>query len=127
VLIGGANAATPAAVVIPLDADFAARADAALRLWRIATGRPRGHPPDRLTHQRRHRLGLMLRALDGRLAGEPYRVIAQVLFGSARVPTGPSWKTHELRDRTIRLARAGLELMQGGYLDLLRYWRRQRE
>ena len=37
VLIGGASAATLAAVVIPLDADFDTRADAALRLWRIAT------------------------------------------------------------------------------------------
>jgi hypothetical protein len=127
VLIAGANAATPAAVVIPLDADFAARADAAIRLWRVATGRPRGRPPDRLTRQRRHRLGLTLRTLDGRLAGETYRVIAQTLFGRARVPTGPGWKTHELRDRTIRLARAGLELMQSGYLDLLRYPRPQRE
>ena len=64
---------------------------------------------------------LALRALDGRLAGETYRAIAQALFGAARVPAGPGWKTHDLRDRTIRLARAGLKLMQGGYLDLLRY------
>lgn len=127
VLIGGANAATPAAVVIPLDADFAARADAALRLWRAATGRPRSHPVDRLTRQRRQRFGLALRALDGRLAGETYRVIAAALFGGARVPAGPGWKTHDMRDRTIRLARTGLELMQGGYLDLLRYPRPQRE
>jgi hypothetical protein len=126
VLFGGASAATPAAVVIPLDADFGARADAALRLWRAATGRPPGRPPERLTRQRRHRLGLTLRALDGRLADESYRVIAQILFGRARIPAGPGWKTHELRDRTIRLVRAGLELMQAGYLDLLRYPRSQR-
>jgi hypothetical protein len=127
VLIDRANAATPAAIMIPLDADFAARADAALRLWRVVTGRPRGRPPDRLTRQRRHRLGLTLRALDGRLAGESYRAIAQSLFGRSRIPAGAGWKTHELRDRTIRLARAGLELMRGGYLDLLRYPRAQRE
>ncbi len=127
VLMGGASAATPAAVVIPLDADFAARANAALRLWRAVTGQPRGRPPDRLTRQRRQRLGLALRTLDGRLAGETYRVIAQILFGDTRIPAGPGWKTHDLRDRTIRLARAGLELMQGGYLDLLRYPRPQRE
>jgi len=127
VLTGGANAATPAAVVIPLDADFAARADAALRLWHLVRGGPRGHPPDRLTHQRRQRLSLTLRALDGRLAGETYRLIAQALFGRERVPAGPAWKTHDVRDRTIRLVRAGLELMQIGYLDLLRYPRRQRE
>jgi len=127
VLIGGASASTPAAVVIPLDADFAARADAALRLWRAATGRHRGRPPQRLTRQRRHRLALTLRALDGRLADESYRVIAQSLFGRTHIPTGAGWKTHELRDRTIRLVRAGLELMQGGYLDLLRYPRSQRD
>ena len=127
VLIGGANAATPAAIVIPLDADFAARAGAALRLWRVVIGRPSSRAPERLTRQRRHRLRLALRALDGRLAGESYREIAKSLFGHARIPAGAAWKTHELRDRTIRLARAGLELMRGGYLDLLRYPRPQRE
>jgi hypothetical protein len=121
VLTNGASATTPAAVVIPLDADFAARADAAARLWRFATGRPRRRSPDRLTRQQRQRLSITLRVLDGRLAGETYRAIAQALFGAARVPAGPGWKTHDLRDRTIRLARAGLKLMQGGYLDLLRY------
>lgn len=126
-LIGGASAAISAAVVIPLDANFDTRADAALRLWRIVTGRPRVLPPDRLTRHRRHRLAFTLRALDARLADQTYRAIAQNLFGHARVPTGPAWKTHELRDRTIRLARAGKELMQGGYLDLLRYPRFQRE
>jgi len=120
VLIGGANRDLPAAVVIPLDADFGMRADAAWRLWRLIIGRPHGRPPDRLTRQRRHRLGLALRALDGRLAGESYRVIAAGLFGDARVPAGPGWRTHDLRDRAIRLVRAGIGLMQGGYLDLLR-------
>lgn len=117
----------PVAAVIPLDANFAARADAALRLWRVVIGRPHGRPPERLTRQRHHRLRLTLRALDGRLAGESYRVIAHGLFGRTRIPAGAGWKTHELRDRTIRLARAGLELMQGGYVELLRYPRPQRE
>ena len=71
VLIDGASAATSAAVVIPLDADFGMRADAALRLWRIATGRPRVRPPDRLTRHRRHRLAITLRALDARLDVPP--------------------------------------------------------
>jgi hypothetical protein len=127
VLVGGAGTATPAAVVIPLDADFAARADTALHLWRVVTGQPRGRLRERLTRQRRYRLRLTLRALDGRLAGESYRIIAQSLFGRSHIPAGAGWKTHELRDRTIRLARAGLKLMRGGYLDLLRYPRPQRE
>jgi len=127
VFIGGADATTPLAVTIPFDADFAARADAARRLWRVVIGRPQTHPPERLTRQRRDRLGLALRALDGRLYGESYRVIAQSLFRPARIPAGAAWKTHELRDRTIRLARVGLKLMRGGYLELLRYPRKQRE
>jgi hypothetical protein len=123
---GGASAATPAAVLIPMDGDFASRAEAAMRLWRVITGRPRGAPPQPLTLQQRHRLVLALRALDGHVAGASYRVIAQVLFGHARIPAGAGWKTHELRDRTIRLVRAGLKLMRGGYLDLLRYPRARR-
>jgi len=80
----------PAAVVIPLDADFAARADAALHLWRAATGRSRDQPQDRLTPQQHRRLVLALRALDGRLAGNSYRVIAQGLFGETRITMGPA-------------------------------------
>jgi hypothetical protein len=126
-LIAGVSVAAPAAVVVPLDADFAARVDAALRLWRLATGRPQRPPPHRMTLQRRRRLGLILRALDGHLAGETYRVIAQVLFGSTRVPAGTGWKTHDLRDRTIRLVRSGVRLMQGDYLELLRHPAQKRE
>src|SRR5260370_40685344 len=126
-LIGGVNAATPAAAVIPLNADFTARGEAALQLWRRVTGQAGGHPRDRLTPQRRQRLILVLRALDGHLAGETYRVIAQVLFGEVRLSTGKAWKTHDLRDRTIRLVRTGLALMRGGHLDPLRYPRRRRD
>jgi hypothetical protein len=127
VLVAGASVAAPAAVVVPLDTDFAARMDAGLRLWRLTTGRSQQPPPDRMTLQRRKRLGLTLRALDGHLAGETYRVIAQVLFGSTRVPAGTGWKTHDLRDRTIRLVRSGVRLMQGDYLDLLRHPAPKRE
>jgi hypothetical protein len=70
---------------------------------------------------------LALRGLDGRLAGCSYHMIAEALFGHTRVPNGPDWKTHDLRDRTIRLCRRGIELMRGGYLNLLRYSRRNPE
>lgn len=125
VLIGGAGAMTPVAAVIPLDTDFDTRVDTALRLWRAATGRPCARTLDRLTRHRRHRLALTLRALDARLADQTYRAIAQSLFGRTPIPSGAAWKTHELRDRTIRLARTGMELMQGGYLSLLRSPRSQ--
>jgi hypothetical protein len=75
---------TPVASVIPLDGNFAARADAALRFWRLLTGQ-RYRPPDPLTRLQRLQLVLALRALDGHLAGATYREIAEVLFGTARV------------------------------------------
>ena len=124
-LSAGIEPDTPVASVIPLDGNFAARADAALRLWRLLTGQ-RYRPPDPLTRLQRQQLVLALRALDGHLTGATYREIAEVLFGTSRVPTGAPWKTHDLRGRTIRLVRTGLKLMRGGYLDLLRWTRRRR-
>jgi hypothetical protein len=120
VLMDGARANTPAAVVIPLDTSFAARVEAAARLWRLAAHRPSRRRPDRLTQHQRRRLVLALQALDCHLAGATYREIARALFGAARVPAGPAWKTHDVRDCSIRLVRTGLDLMRGGYLDLLR-------
>jgi hypothetical protein len=120
VLIGGATAASPIAAIIPLSVDFSARARAALRFWRLLHGQQSRRPSRGLTQQRHRRLALTLRALDAHLAGETYRAIAQGLFGPERIPAGSGWKTHDLRDRTIRLVRAGIALMRGGYLGLLR-------
>lgn len=69
---------------------------------------------------RRERLILALRALDGRIEKASYRDIAAVLFSTDRMPER-GWKTHDLRDRTIRLARLGYAMMQGGYRRLLLY------
>jgi len=125
-LMGGFKIDTPVASVSPFDANFAARADPALRLWRLLTGERSIRLADSLTQLQRQQLGFALRALDAHLAGARYREIAEVLFGAARVPTGSSWKTHDLRGRTIRLVRTGLRLMRGGYLDLLRHTHRRR-
>jgi hypothetical protein len=38
--------------------------------------------------------------------------------GRCRWPR-PHWKTHDLRARTVRLVRSGLDLMRGGYIRLL--------
>jgi hypothetical protein len=116
VLIGGATTATPAAAIIPLDNNFAARADAALRLWQAIAKRSVDRSSDSLTPARRRRLTLVLRALDAYLAGETYRVIAQGLFGERRVPSDASWKTHDLRDRTIRLVSRSARSMGGALL-----------
>jgi hypothetical protein len=69
---------------------------------------------------RRDRLTLALRALDGRLEKASYRDIAEALFGISRMPER-GWKTHDLRDRTVRLVRLGHAMMQGGYRRLLLY------
>lgn len=107
-------------VVLPLDELFEVRAAAAIRLWHGLTGRSVGRNPAELPAARRERLALALRALDGRLDKASYRDIAEALFSSSRMPDR-GWKTHDIRDRTVRLARLGFSLMQGGYRRLLLY------
>ena len=126
VMLAGATQETPLAAVIPLDQHFSARSASALQLWRMLSEAPPHSRPDPLTRQRRQRLSLALRALDGRLAKASYREIAQGLFGALRISAASSWKIDELRDRTIRLVRTGLDLMRGGYLALLRITTRRR-
>ncbi len=105
---------------LPLDGDFDARAHAARRLWRALNGRAPGPAFHELSVQRRERLALALRALDGRMEGATYRATAEALFGATRIPER-SWKTHDLRNRTIRLVQSGFALMRGGYRALLRH------
>lgn len=107
------------AAELPLDMDFEIRAHASLRLWRAINGRPPGPSFHQLSTQRRERLALALRALDGHMDGASYRAIAEALFGRRRIPE-EGWKTHDLRSRTIRLVQTGLALMCGGYRTLLR-------
>jgi Uncharacterized conserved protein (DUF2285) len=107
-------------VVLPLDRSFDIRTAAALRLWRGLTGRSPGRDRAMLPATRHHRLVLALRALDGRIDKASYRDIAKALFGTGRMPDR-GWKTDDLRDRTIRLARLGHAMMQGGYRRLLLY------
>jgi len=59
------------------------------------------------------------------MGGNSYRVIAEVLFGIGRIPEH-AWKTHDLRNRTIRLVQSGFALMRGGYRELLRQSRRKK-
>ncbi len=115
----------PLAVLLPLDQFFESRTTAAIRLWRGLAGRNPGPNPAALPKARRDRLVLALRALDGRLDDATYREIAGVLFGDAGA-SDRGWKSHDLRDRTIRLVRFGLGMMRSGYRRLLLYpYRRQ--
>jgi hypothetical protein len=115
--IDGADTARPA-LLLPFDRLFDIRLTAAKRLWLALNHRKHGRDPAALTAYRRKRLVLALRALDARLKNVSYRDIAAVLFGQDRLPQR-GWKTHDLRDYTIRLARLGFALMRGGYRDLL--------
>jgi hypothetical protein len=119
------DGAEPPAVLLPLDQLFDIRAAAAIRLWRGLIGRNPGPNPAALSRARRDRLILALRALDGRLEGASYREIATALFGVTAV-SGRGWKSHDLRDRTIRLVHFGLYMMNGGYRLLLLHPHRRR-
>jgi hypothetical protein len=61
-----------------------------------------------------------LRALDGRLDKASYRDIAEALFGAGPLPER-GWKTYDLRDRTVRLARLGQRNDAGRLSRLLLY------
>jgi hypothetical protein len=107
------------AVEIPFDASYEMRVQAASRFWLALGKHPVGPSIPLLTNQRRQRLILTIRAADGWTAGNSYRDIAEGLFGHRRIPE-KGWKTHDLRNRTIRLVKNGLSLMRGGYRAWLR-------
>jgi len=119
------NASEPVAVLLPLDRLFDIRAAAALRLWRVVSGRNPGPNLAVLTPDRRNRLILALRALDGRLAEATYPEIAAALFDTAPI-SKRDWISHELRDQTGRLVRLGFSMMRGGYRRLLLHPYRRR-
>ena len=110
---------SPLSLELPLDANFDMRLLAAQRFCCAISGRRLGASPLALSPGRRRRLVLMIRALDGWLAGHSYREIAEVLFGKERV-LARSWKDHDLRSQIIRLVKSGIALMRGGYRALLR-------
>ena len=111
--------------VLPVDRLFDIRVGAARRLLHALNGHTPSANPARLPPTQRQRLVNALRALDARLDNASYRDIAAALFGEKRLPER-GWKTHDLRDRTIRLVRLGTDLMQGGYRRLLLYPFRQK-
>ena len=115
----------PATALLSFDDLIDLRATAAVRLKRALAGKPVGRNPAALSRARHARLVLALRALDARLDGATNREIAAGLF--PHIPVAPdAWISHDLRDRTARLVRLGMGLMQGGYRQLLLYPHRGR-
>lgn len=66
------------------------------------------------------RLALILRALDGHLAGASHRQIATALWGERRVAEEWSDPRRNLRDQIRRAVHRGCRLMTGGYRRFLR-------
>lgn len=116
-MLDAAGPETPLVAVIPLGPDLPERVAALLDAWHALAGWSPFRDP--LTPQRRQRLILGLRALDGRAAGASYRALAAGLFGADRVPAGAAWKSHDLRSRTLRLVADATALMRGGYRALV--------
>ncbi|GBQ20781.1 hypothetical protein AA12717_0670 [Gluconacetobacter sacchari DSM 12717] len=104
-------------VVLPLDALFEVRVQAALRLWRALMGRRSGPDPATLSPDRVTRLILALRTLDGLDAGATQHEIAFVLFGQK--VSSRDWLSHDLHFRMKRLVRFARVLTEGGYRRLL--------
>lgn len=109
----------PVGVLLPLDALFEVRVQAALRLWRALNGRSPGCDPARLSSDRISRLILALRTLDGLDDGVSQREIAGVLFG--REVSAGDWLSHDLHFRMKRLVRFARGLVEGGYRRLLQH------
>lgn len=107
------------AVELALDANFDIRLRSAHRFKSALESRPLGPPALWMTAQQRQRMIESARAVDGWLEGHTYREIADVLFSTRRL-SRRSWKTDDLRSRTVRLVQNGLALMRGGYRALLR-------
>jgi hypothetical protein len=116
-LSGDALPGSHLGALIPFDDALPQRLAAVLRLWHVLQGR--AQPDVGLTALQRRRLVLALRAHDGHHDGHSYRDIAVGLFGTARVPRGAAWKTHDLRARTMRLVADPIALRDGGYRALL--------
>jgi hypothetical protein len=105
----------PLAAVLPLDGSVGDRAEATLRFWRLlAHGGASGDDSGR----NNNKLISALRALDAKLDGASYRMIAEAIFGADQINI-EAWKTSSRRDAIIRLVRKGIAMMHGKYLSLL--------
>ncbi|WP_352600211.1 DUF2285 domain-containing protein [Mesorhizobium sp. M0047] len=108
------------AIILPLDAAFETRLDAARRFWRALDHRPPGPVYGAVPKQAKTRHILNLRAHDARRAGAVYREIAEVLL--SREPVAPrDWRDHHLRHKVRAILRRADRLVGGGYRDLLFY------
>lgn len=107
------------AASLPMDAFMEIRAHAVRRLWRSLSGRAPGPDFRTMPSQLRRFHILSLRALDARLRGESYRVIAEILLGFRG--TKEDWEADPRKNQARRLVAQGIKMMRGGYRLLLHY------
>lgn len=113
----GSGATEFNAILLPLDAAFETRLDAARQFWRTLNGRPPGPGYGAVPQQTKAKHILNLRAHDARRAGATYREIAQVLL--LRESIAPrDWRDHHLRHKVRAILRRSDRLVAGGYRDL---------
>ncbi|ESZ21391.1 DUF2285 domain-containing protein [Mesorhizobium sp. L48C026A00] len=116
----GSGATEFDAIVLPLDAAFETRLDAARRFWRALNGRRSGPVYGALPKQTKTRHTLNLRAYDARSAGATYREIAEALLSRESIAPR-DWRDHHLRHKVRAILRRVDRLVAGGYRDLLFY------
>jgi hypothetical protein len=106
---------------LPLDGDLHIRLAATERLRRHILGLACGPPPLLLTHLQQRRLLIMLRAWDGRASGASARELAAVLIDARVASYGAAlWSDSRQRRQIGRWLNDARELIEGGYLGLLR-------
>lgn len=79
-----------------------------------------GVPSSSIVNEHASRLGQVLQALDGSLAGASHREIAIALFGIERVEADWNDPRQNMRDRVRRAVNRGRYFMNGGYRQFLR-------
>ncbi|WP_213775290.1 DUF2285 domain-containing protein [Bradyrhizobium sp. dw_78] len=121
-ILPDATATASVAAIIPFDQHLPDRLATTLHLWQRLTGVATApSASSSLTRQQRHRLILMLRALDGRHDRASYRNLAAVLLDpDVRRQSRHDWLTSPRRAQIIRLVKDAVRRMEGGYRDLLR-------
>jgi hypothetical protein len=120
-ILPDASPVASVAAVIPFDKHLPQRLEGVLHLWQHFTGAATKPAVSPLSRQQRHRMILMLRALDGREQHATYRDLAATLLDpDVRLQSRSEWLTSSRRAQIIRLVKDGIRRMNGGYRDLLR-------
>ncbi len=119
-ILPDATATASVAAIIPFDKHLPHRLATTLRLWQHLTGAATAPSVPSLTRQQRHRMILMLRALDGHQQQATYRDLAATLLDpDVRLHTRRDWLTSSHRAQIIRLVKDAVSRMRGGYRELL--------